>query len=85
MDNFARLSSLSGGRSFAPNPEMSVGEVAQIFDAIRTEALARARLQYTIGFRPEVSAGPAREHKLEIKLVAKSTGKVTGGKRKVIY
>ncbi len=84
VDNFARLGSLTGGRSFTPG-ELNVGEVAEVLDAVRKETLDRAGSQYTVGFTPQSSAGQAREHKLEVKLAAKSTGKVSGGKRKVIY
>jgi hypothetical protein len=84
MEDFARLGSLTGGRSFTP-AELNAGAVAQILEAVRNEALDRLRSQYTVGFAPPSSGGQAREHKLEIKLAAKSTGKVSGGKRKVIY
>ena len=84
MEDFARLGSLTGGRSFMPT-ELTVGEVAQILDGVRNEVLDRARSQYTVGFTPESAAGQAREHKLEVRLAAKSAGKVSGGKRKVIY
>jgi hypothetical protein len=83
-DNFARLGSLTGGRSFTP-ADLNADEFAQILDAVRKEALDRAGSQYTVGFTPQSSAGQAREHKLEVRLAAKSSGKVSGGKRKVIY
>ena len=84
MEDFARLGSLTGGRSFTPT-ELTVGEVAQILDGVRNEVLDRARSQYTVGFAPQSSGGQVREHKLEVRLAAKSAGKVSGGKRKVIY
>jgi hypothetical protein len=37
-----------------------------------------------VGFKPQSSAGHPREHKLEVKATSKSTGKVIGGKRKII-
>ena len=83
--NFARLGSLTGGRSFQFTPiEWNADALAHTVDTIRTQTLDRALSQYIVGFTPQSSTGP-REHKLEIKLVAKSSGKVTGGKRKAIY
>lgn len=86
MDAFARLGSLTGGKSFEGGREsMSAKDVLAVLETVREEGLARARSQYHVGFAPPASAGSVREHKLEVRLVSKSVGKVTGGKRRVIY
>lgn len=79
MEDFGRLGKLTGGRSFTPS-EMSTGGVIEILETVKNEGLS----QYVAGFVPPPSGSP-REHKLEIKLVSKSKGKLIGGKRKVIY
>ena len=86
IDAFAKLGSRTGGRSFEGGRQpLSPDEVLGVLLRIRDEALARVHSQYRVGFAPGNAASPAREHKLEVSLVTKSVGKVTGGKRRVIY
>jgi hypothetical protein len=63
---------------------MTGGETQDIVERVKRHALARFSSNYTVGFVPSPSASP-REHKLEVKLAPKSSGKVTEGKRSAIY
>lgn len=84
--SFGRLAQLTGGRPFVPPFETNGGVLnadvlRDILKAVRNDGLS----QYLVGFVPGPSAGTKREHKLEIKLVAKSTGELAGGKRRTTY
>jgi hypothetical protein len=63
---------------------MNGGETRDVLDRVKQHALARFSSNYTIGFVPSESGAP-REHKLEVKLAPKSSGKVTEGKRSATY
>lgn len=63
---------------------MTGSETRDILERVKKHALARFRSDYTVGFVPPPSATP-REHKLEVKLAAKSSGKLTEGKRNAAY
>jgi hypothetical protein len=63
---------------------MTGAETDGILERVKKHALARFSSTYTVGFVPSPS-GTAREHKLEVKLAAKSSGKVTDGKRSAAY
>jgi hypothetical protein len=63
---------------------MTGAEIDDILTRIQNHALARFRSTYTVGFTPPPSGAP-REHKLEVALAAKSTGKVTEGARVARY
>jgi hypothetical protein len=63
---------------------MTGGETDDILERIKKHALARFSSNYTVGFVPSPSGAP-REHKLEVKLAPKSSGKVTEGKRSAVY
>jgi len=80
MADFGRLGKLTGGRSFEPY-DMNAGEVRDILEAVKNEGLS----QYVVGFAPQPSSGPPREHRLEIRLGPQSKSKLIGGKRRVIY
>jgi len=85
-ERLGRLGKLTGGRGFVPSPEKDDGALVastlrNILQSIRNEGLS----QYVVGFVPKASAGTPREHKLEIKLASKSSGELTGGKRKTVY
>ncbi len=59
-------------------------ETNDVLERVKKHALARFSSSYTVGFVPSPSESP-REHKLEVKLAPKSSGKVTGGKRSATY
>jgi hypothetical protein len=63
---------------------MTGGETHDVLERVKKHALARFSSNYTVGFVPPPSDSP-REHKLEVKLAPKSSGKVTEGKRSAVY
>jgi hypothetical protein len=63
---------------------MTGAETDDILERVKKHALARFSSSYTIGFVPSLSGAP-REHKLEVKLAVKSSGKMTEGKRNAAY
>jgi hypothetical protein len=75
------------GFVLTPSPgavSMTGGETDDIMERVKKHALARFSSSYTVGFVPSPSGAP-REHKLEVKLAPKSSGKVTEGKRIAAY
>ena len=81
---FASLGDLTGGRQFEASGSISFDKVRDVLQAVKAHALARIGSHYSVGFAPSVSGSP-REHKLEVKLAPKSSGKVTEGKRSATY
>jgi hypothetical protein len=75
---------LTGGHSFEPT-DMDAGEVRDILQAVKNDGISSVLSQYVVGFAPQSESGSPREHKLEVRLARKSAGKLTGGKRRVIY
>jgi hypothetical protein len=67
-----------------PAFSMTGRETYDILDRAKRHAVARFSSNYTVGFKPPPSTAP-REHTLEVKLAAKSGGKVTDGKRTATY
>src|SRR5262249_46152592 len=63
---------------------MTGREVNDILGAVKRHALARFTSTYTVWFAPSPSASP-RNHKLEVRFAAKSSAKVTEGKRSASY
>jgi hypothetical protein len=63
---------------------MDGGETHHVLERVLNHALARFSSNYTVGFIPPPSDSP-RQHKLEVKLRPKSSGKVTEGNRSAIY
>jgi hypothetical protein len=63
---------------------MTGGETDDILERVKKHALAHFSSNYTVGFVPSPSGSP-REHKLEVKLVPKSSGKITEGQRSATY
>jgi hypothetical protein len=80
VDDFARLGTLTGGRSFAP-ATTDVASLRDILESVKNEGLT----QYMVGFVPQSTSPQPRQHKLEIRLASKSVGKLLGGKRTVAY
>ncbi len=79
-----------GGQRFVadathnPTFTMTGGETEGILERLKSHALARFSSTYTVGFVPSPSDSP-REHKLKVKLVPKTSGKVTEGERTATY
>ncbi len=63
---------------------MTGAETDGILERVKKHALVRFSSTYTVGFVPSPSGAP-REHRLEVKLAPKSSGKVTDGKRSAAY
>lgn len=63
---------------------MTGRETDDVLQRVKKHALARFSSNYTVGFIPTPSDSP-RQHNLEVKLAAKSSGKVTEGKRSATY
>ena len=63
---------------------MTGGETHDVLERVKKHALARFSSNYTVGFVPSPSSAP-HEHKLEVKLASKSSGKITEGKRSAEY
>jgi hypothetical protein len=79
MQQFASLGTMTGGYS-VEYPEIDAASLRKILDGVRNDGLS----QYLVGFAPSSSASP-KEHTLEIKLKSKSSGALTGGRRRAIY
>lgn len=73
------LADLTGGTSFDVQ-SIDANKLRDILDSVKNELLS----QYVAGFPLSPSAAP-REHELEVRLVSKSTGRMIGGKRTVVY
>jgi hypothetical protein len=63
---------------------MTGSETLSVLERVKRHALARFSSSYTVGFVPAPSESP-REHKLEVKLVPKTSGKVIEGQRNATY
>ena len=75
------------GLVLSPRPDeysMTGSETHDVLQRVKKHAVTRFSSNYTVGFVPTPSDSP-REHKLEVKLTAKSSGRVTEGKRITIY
>ncbi len=69
---------------FPKGYSMTGGETHDVLERVKKHALARFSSNYTVGFVPSPSDSP-REHKLELKLAPRSSGKVIEGKRSATY
>jgi len=76
MAEFARLGSLTGGRALTPD-DIDSASLLDILQSVKNAAIT----QYVAGFSQPSRDGKGRQHKLEVRLVSKSRGKLTGGKR----
>ena len=63
---------------------MTGGETLRVLERVKRHSLARFSSNYVVGFVPSPSSTP-HEHNLEVKLVQKSRGKLTEGKRIATY
>ena len=73
------LADSTGGTSFDVK-SIDANKLREILESVKGEVLSR----YVVGF-PLSSAAAPREHKLEVRLVSKSNGKMIGGKRTAVY
>ena len=80
MADFARLGELTGGRSFDP-PEISLAVMRSVLSIM----VAQIRMEYVVGFQPEVGSGPPQRHRLEVRLRDRQAGRVIGGTRTVVH
>ena len=83
MDQFAKLGKMTGGRTVRHRRRSEAGYFA--YDPWRAAGPAACPCVTVIGFEPSPTTGTSKPHKLEIKLVSKSSGKLEGGTRRAIY
>lgn len=79
MLEFASVAPPTGGRSFDP-PSINGVMIKAILSAI----VAGVRSEYVAGFYPPSSEGEKQPHKLEVRLLDKSKGKLSGGARTIL-
>jgi hypothetical protein len=65
-------------------PRRSALQAGKVQKSGQRQALARFTSSYAVWFTPTPSSSP-RTHRLDVRLAAKSSGKVTDGKRSAIY
>lgn len=80
MGQFAKLGKMTGGRA-VEHQKIDAATLRMILESVETDGLS----QYVVGFEPSPTRGTSKAHKLEIKLVSKSSGKLEGGTRRAIY
>jgi VWFA-related protein len=80
MLEFARLGEMTGGRSFDP-PLVNNSAVRQILEALATHVQA----EYVAGFYLPAAGPKPAQHKVEVVLRRKHTGKIYGGNRAVVH
>jgi hypothetical protein len=76
---FSGLGDATGGRAFDP-PTLNAASARDIIKALADEV----RAEYVAGFAPDVGATLV-QHKIEIRLVQRKGGKITGGSRVAVY
>jgi hypothetical protein len=79
IQRLVMLGELTSGLAFSP-PQLEANVVEGVPNSIRNRSLS----QYVVGFAPPVSA-QQRNHRLEIRLKSKASGKLQGGKRTAVY
>ena len=79
MREFEALGKMTGGRS-VEYTSIDAAALERILENVKNDGLS----QYIVGFVPS-SEGAAQEHRLEVKLVSKSSGSLDGGKRRATY
>jgi hypothetical protein len=79
IQRLVMLGELTSGQSFSPD-QLDANVVTGVLNSIRNRSLS----QYIVGFAPLASA-QHRNHRLEIKLKSKDSGKLLGGKRTAVY
>jgi VWFA-related protein len=79
MEEFASIGAATGGRSFDPQAINTM-----VVKTILSAVVKAVRYEYVAGFYP-ASSGERKPHKLEVKLLDKSKGKLTGGVATVVH
>ena len=79
MAEFASIAEPTGGRSFDP-PMINNMSMKQILAAVASGV----RTEYVTGFYP-AAVVPKQPHKLEVKLLNKSKGRLSGGQTTVVH
>jgi VWFA-related protein len=79
MEEFAGVGEATGGRSFDPSVMNNI-----VMKTILSAVVSAVRYEYVAGFYPP-SSSEKKSHKLEVKLVAKGKGKLSGGAATVIH
>ncbi len=80
MQEFAAIGPPTGGRSFDP-PQINNMIVKTILEAL----VGSIRSEYVAGFYMPAASGEQKQaHKLEVKLVSKSKGRLSGGERTIV-
>lgn len=77
---FLKFGELTGGRSFDP-PQLNLESIRATLGLVNDTV----RCGYVIGFASGRPDGAPRRHDLEVKVRAKDTGRVLGGKRTMRY
>ena len=80
MEQYGWLGELTGGNSFDYNI-IGIDEMRQIL----VKMWAEAESAYTAGFACDPTPGAPKRHKLEVRLASEASGKISGGKRTVLY
>jgi hypothetical protein len=80
MESFGKLGEMTGGNSLMNYDKVDSDTLQEILRAV----IGDAQSQYLVGFVPPSSESP-KQHKLEIRLAAKTSGTISSGKRTAIY
>jgi hypothetical protein len=62
-------------------PEITLDVMQKLLDGV----VGEIRTEYVAGFMPEPSGGGPGKHKVEVRLVDRSLGQLTGGTRTVVH
>jgi VWFA-related protein len=80
MLDFASIGEPTGGRSFDPQLVSS-----SVIRTILAGIVQKVRAEYVVGYVPASAEDGKRAHKMQVKLIAKNKGKLSGGVRSVVH
>jgi len=80
MLDFASIGEPTGGRSFDPQVVSS-----SVIRTILAGIVQKVRAEYVAGYVPASADDGKRVHKVQVKLIAKNKGKLSGGLRSVVH
>jgi hypothetical protein len=80
MGEFKALGKMTGGRE-VEYMQINAATLGKILGDFKNHGLS----EYVVGFVPPRVSGPPRQHRLEIKLASKSSGRLEGGRRRASY